>query len=57
MKSNGARVQAGYNTSTVALRVKGTQCPGVELGHSAPEGYKHEDLALQVWGVSVETAE
>jgi hypothetical protein len=41
----------------VALRVvrgdrKGTQCPGVYLGHSVPEGYKYGDLAFQVGGVS-----
>jgi hypothetical protein len=46
-----ARVEAGWNTSTVALRVvggdeKGTQC----LGHPVPGGYKIGDLALQVWG-------
>jgi hypothetical protein len=49
------RVEAGYNTSTVALRIvrddkKGTQCRGYNwatllLG----------DLALQVGGVSKET--
>jgi hypothetical protein len=51
------RVEAGYNTSTAALRVlrgggKGTQCPGVYLHHLVPGGYKYEDLALQVLGVS-----
>jgi hypothetical protein len=50
-------VEAGQNTSTVALRVvrgdkKGTQCPGVYLGHSVLGGYKYGDLALQVGGVS-----
>jgi hypothetical protein len=29
---------------------KGTQC----LGHAVPGGYKYEDLALQVGGVSDE---
>jgi hypothetical protein len=51
------RVEAGLNTSSVALRVvggdeKGTQCPEVQLGHSVPGGYKYVDLALQVGGVS-----
>jgi hypothetical protein len=51
-------VEAGYNTSTVALRVvrgdaKGTHCPGVNLGHPSPGGYKYRDLALQVGGVSI----
>jgi hypothetical protein len=50
-------VAAGYNTSTVVLRVvrgdgKGTQCPGVYLGHHVLGGYKYGDLALQVGGVS-----
>jgi hypothetical protein len=50
-------VEAGYNSSTVALPVirgdgKGTQCPGVYLGHSVPGGYKYGDLVLQVGGVS-----
>jgi hypothetical protein len=45
------RVEAGSNTSTVALRVvgsdeKGTQCLGVKLGHPLPGGYKYGDLAL-----------
>jgi hypothetical protein len=31
---------------------KGTQCPGVYLGHPVPGGYKYGDLALQVGGVS-----
>jgi hypothetical protein len=43
--------------STVALRVvrgdgKGTQCPGVYLGHPVPGRYKLADLALQVGWVS-----
>jgi hypothetical protein len=47
------RVEAGSNTSTVALRVvggdkKGTQCLGVYLGHLLPEGYKYGALAFQV---------
>jgi hypothetical protein len=29
-----------------------TQCPGVYLGHPLPGGYKYDDLALQVRGVS-----
>jgi hypothetical protein len=46
-------VEAGPNTSTVALRVvggdeKGTLCLGVLLGHPVPVGYKYGDLALQV---------
>jgi hypothetical protein len=50
-------VEAGQNSSTVALRVvrgdeKGTQCPGVYLGHPVSGGYKFGDLALQVGGVS-----
>jgi hypothetical protein len=32
--------------------IKGTQCPGVYLGHPVPGGYKYGDLALQVGGVS-----
>jgi hypothetical protein len=41
-----SRVEAGQNTSTVALRVvrgdkKGTQCPGVYLDHPVPGGYKY----------------
>jgi hypothetical protein len=52
-----SRVEAGSNTSTVALRVaggdeKGTQCLEVKLGHHIPGGYKYGDLALQVGGVS-----
>jgi hypothetical protein len=52
-----SRVEAGYNTFTVALRVvrgdgKGTQCLGVYLGHPVPGGYKYGELALQVRGVS-----
>jgi hypothetical protein len=27
---------------------KGTQCPGIQLGHPVPVGYKYRDLALQV---------
>jgi hypothetical protein len=50
-------MEAGSNTSTVALRVvagneKGTQCPGAQLGHPVPGGYKYEDLTLQVGEVS-----
>jgi hypothetical protein len=46
-----------WDFPTVALRVvrgdwKGTQCPGVYLGHPVPGGYKYGDLALQVGGVS-----
>jgi hypothetical protein len=51
------RVEAGSNTSTVALRVvggdeTGMQCLGAYLGHSVPGGYKYGDLALQIGGVS-----
>jgi hypothetical protein len=50
-----ARVEAGFSTSTVALRVvggdeKGTQCP--PLGHSIRGGYKYGGLVLQVGEVS-----
>jgi hypothetical protein len=50
-------VEAGSNSSTVALRVvggdeKGTQCLGIQPGHPVPGGYKYGDLALQVGGVS-----
>jgi hypothetical protein len=50
-------VEAGLNTSTIALRViggdeKGAQCLGVQLGHPASVGYKYGDLALQVMGGS-----
>jgi hypothetical protein len=49
--------RGGGCTSTVALGGvgsdgKGTQCLGVLLGHLVPGGYKYEDLALQVGGVS-----
>jgi hypothetical protein len=52
-----SRVEAGLNTSTVALRVvggdeRGTQCLRIKPGHPVPGGYKYEDLALQVGGVS-----
>jgi hypothetical protein len=52
-----SRVEAGSNTSTVALRdvggdEKGTQCLGTYLGHPVPGGYKYGDLVLQVGGVS-----
>jgi hypothetical protein len=45
-------VEAGSNTSTIALRVvggeeKGTQCPGMQLVHLVPGGYKYGDLAFQ----------
>jgi hypothetical protein len=51
------RVKAGSNTFTVALRVvggdeKGTQCLGVKLDHPVPGGYKYENLALQIGGIS-----
>jgi hypothetical protein len=51
------RVEAGSNTSTVALLLvgddeKGTQCLGVKLGHPVRGGYKYGDLALQVGVVS-----
>jgi hypothetical protein len=50
-------VEAGYYTSIVALLVvrgdeKGTQCPRVYLAHPVPGGYKYNDLALQVGGIS-----
>jgi hypothetical protein len=50
-------MEAGSNTSTVALRVvgggeKGTQCLGLQLCYPLPGGYKYGDLALQVGGVS-----
>jgi hypothetical protein len=48
-----SRVEAGSNTSAVALRVVGGD--GKEpcaWGHSVPGGYKHGDLALQVVKVS-----
>jgi hypothetical protein len=52
-------VEAGWNTSTVVLRVvrgdvKKTQYPGLYLGHPVPGGYKYRDLALQARGVSDE---
>jgi hypothetical protein len=54
-------VEARENTSTETLRVvrgdeKGTQCPGVYLGDPVPGEYKYGNLALQVGGVSNETA-
>jgi hypothetical protein len=33
---------------------KGTQYPGLYLGHRVPGGYNYGDLALQVGGVSNE---
>jgi hypothetical protein len=50
-------VEAGSNTSTVALRVvmgdeKGTQYLGIYAGHPVPGGYKYRDLALQFGKVS-----
>jgi hypothetical protein len=50
-------VEAGSNTSTVALRVvvgdeKGTQYLGVKLDHPVPGGYTYGGLDLQVGGVS-----
>jgi hypothetical protein len=49
------RVEAGSNTSAVALRVVGraekeTQCLGVKLDHPVPGGYKYG--ALQIEGIS-----
>jgi hypothetical protein len=38
------------NTSTAV-----PQCPGVQLGHPVPGGYKYGNLALQDGGVSDET--
>jgi hypothetical protein len=51
------RVEAGSNTSTVALRVvggdeRGTQCLRVQLCHSVPRGYKYVDQVLQDGEVS-----
>jgi hypothetical protein len=51
-----SHVEAGLNTSTVALRVvggeeKGTQCLGVKLDHPICGEYKYGDLALQDEGV------
>jgi hypothetical protein len=48
-----SRVEAGYHTSTVALRAveddgKGTQFLGVYLGHPITVGHKYRDLVLQV---------
>jgi hypothetical protein len=34
---------------------KGTQCPGVQLGHPVAGRYKYGNLTLQVWGASDET--
>jgi hypothetical protein len=33
--------------------IKGTHCPGVQLCHPVPGGYKYGNLALQVGRVSV----
>jgi hypothetical protein len=43
VRAEAARVEAGSNASTVALRVvggevKGIHCPGVQLGHPVPGG-------------------
>jgi hypothetical protein len=48
-----SRVEAGLNTSTVALRIvggdeKGPQCKGVYLGHSVLGGYKYRDLGSRL---------
>jgi hypothetical protein len=51
-----ALVEAGSNTSTVALQVLGgdeaNPVSGCTTGHPLPRGCKYEDLALQVGGVS-----
>jgi hypothetical protein len=57
MSSVESRVEAGSNTSTVALQVvgddeKGLQCLGVKLVHPVPGGYKYWDLTLQLVAVS-----
>jgi hypothetical protein len=54
---NNSCVEAGWNTSTVALRVvrgdgKGTQFPGVYLSHPVRGECNYGDLALQVAVVS-----
>jgi hypothetical protein len=51
-----SHVESGSNTSTDAPRVargdeKGTQCLRLYLGRPDPGGFKHGDLALQVWRV------
>jgi hypothetical protein len=52
--SIGSRVEAGYSTSTVALRVVGGDKKGnpVYLGHPIPERYKYGDQALKIGGIS-----
>jgi hypothetical protein len=50
-------LESGCWHLALALRVvrgdgKGTQCPGVYLGHPVPGGYKYGDLTPQVGGVS-----
>jgi hypothetical protein len=50
-------MEAGSNTSTVALRVVGRDEKGirrlrVQFGYPVAEGYKYGDLALQIGGVS-----
>jgi hypothetical protein len=54
-ETSSSLVEAGWNISTVALRVvggdeKGTQCLGMQLGHPVLGGYKYGDLVLQVGG-------
>jgi hypothetical protein len=59
--SLSVRGGGGLDTSTTQSVLvvrgdkKGTQCPGVYLGHPVPVGYKYGNLALQVGGVSDET--
>jgi hypothetical protein len=51
-------MEAGYNASTVALRVlkadvNGTKCLGVEVGHPVTEGYKYRTWSFRLgvgWG-------
>jgi hypothetical protein len=50
---------AGTATSRLTLRTSTVpavpQCPGVQLRSPVPGGYKYEDLAVEVGGVSDET--
>jgi hypothetical protein len=44
----GGRLQHPHRSpASRKRRQKGTQCPGVQLGHSVDRGYKYRDLALQ----------
>jgi hypothetical protein len=50
-----AAVDVRSQNSIVRGDKKGTQCPGVQLEHPVPGGYKYGNLTLQARGISDET--